>query len=472
MWIHQPSELFSIDIIPDANDTLSSISNKMTRIFIIVLIIMICYSYSKMNILLVFIIGAISILFIYLFTNKKEMFSPITYKMDQVTPIQVQESHNTPIQVQESYNPIQAQQSINPVSINMFSESFSLLQQPYTPIQSLHQSSNTVHQPIRSLQHPNMKKENYSDQLGNGYQSQSQTHINFYTPDMGVNHQMKREPVILAPRIMDPEFTNINTNFPVDTNPVKDLGGMQMPEYHPRRPNLMMNRHRTEYEVSENQIRPYRMFVQDVQPNVFSFSNERTPINANLGISSTPQFPPLRKEIVRGNDGRPYPLYSRIDPQLVRDDVPDERRQEMPIRNQWSENLPGAAANNPIYNIYDPRFTGYGDANRSYYDVNLGQIKYYYSDVDAYRSPNFIIRNKVDHVDMIDPMGKVYHEYPRTASLEDVNDTVHDDWMAKSTEFREDIMEKLMRKNNSQSWQLRMAPHSKGSHLSTFTSGY
>jgi hypothetical protein len=44
--------------------------------------------------------------------------------------------------------------------------------------------------------------------------------------------------------------------------------------------------------------------------------------------------------------------------------------------------------------------------------------------------------------------------------------------LAKSTEFREDIMEKLMRKNNSESWQLRMAPHSRGSRLSTFTSGY
>jgi hypothetical protein len=457
MWIHQPSELFSLDIVPDGNDTLSTIFNKVTRIFLIILFIMICYSYPLVKIAQVFIIGLIGILLIYFFTNKKEMFSPVTIKMDEVNPIHVQEVqsiHETP-----------------PLPVDMFSNSFQLLQHPSTPISSLH-SEPRHSTPIVSLSD---KKEHYGNQLGvNGYSYQSQPNrdMNFYTPDMGVNPQMKREPVILAPRIMDPEFTNINTNFPVDTNPVKDLGGMQLPEYHPRRPNLLLDRHRAEYEVSENQMRPHRMFVQDVQPNVFSFTNERTPINANLGISSTPQFPPLRKEVFRGNDGRPYPLYSRIDPQLVRDDVPEERKREMPRRNQWSEDLPGAAPNNPMYNIYDPRFTGYGDANRSYYDINLGQIKYYYSDVDAYRSPNFIIRNKVDHVDMIDPMGKVHHEYPRTASLEDVNDTVHDDWMAKSTEFREDIMEKLMRKNNSQSWQLRMAPHSKGSRLSTFTSGY
>ena len=299
--------------------------------------------------------------------------------------------------------------------------------------------------------------------------------MDYYTPNVGVNKQMYREPVILAPRIMDPQFSNNNTNFPVNENPLKDFGGMSLPEYKPRNRNAMLfQKNNTERNLNENQLRSRNMFIEDVQPNVFSFTNERTPINANLGISYTPQIPPLRKEVFRGDNGRDYPFYSRIDPQLVRDDVPESRREENPRRSRWSgsEELPNHAQGNPMYNIYDPRFTGYGDSNRSYYDVNLGQIKYYYSDVDAYRTPNFIVRNKVDHVDMIDPMGKTYSEYPRTAALDDVKDVVHDDWMAKSTEFREDIMEKLMRKNNSESWQLRMAPHSKGARLSTFTSGY
>jgi hypothetical protein len=164
-------------------------------------------------------------------------------------------------------------------------------------------------------------------------------------------------------------------------------------------------------------------------------------------------------------------LYSRIDPELVRDDVPLERKEEMPQRGPWSEYLPET---NPLNEstIYDPRHTGYGDSARAYYDSNLGNVRYYYSDVDAYRSPNFIIRNKVDHVDFVDPMDKVYSEYPRTASLEDVHDQVQTDWMAKSTEFREDIMEKLMRKNNAMNWQMRFAPKSKGARLSTFTSSY
>jgi hypothetical protein len=44
--------------------------------------------------------------------------------------------------------------------------------------------------------------------------------------------------------------------------------------------------------------------------------------------------------------------------------------------------------------------------------------------------------------------------------------------MAKSTEFRDDLMERQMRKSNARQWQLRFAPRSRGSNLSTFTSGY
>jgi hypothetical protein len=131
-----------------------------------------------------------------------------------------------------------------------------------------------------------------------------------------------------------------------------------------------------------------------------------------------------------------------------------------------------SAGSTDISQIYDPRFTGYGDAYRSYRDVPAGQIKYYYTDVDAYKTPNFIIRNKVDHVDLHQPMGNTYSTYPREAALEDVRDQVNDDWMAQSTVFREDMMERLMRPANARNWQLRFAPKQRGARLSTFTSEY
>ena len=452
MLVVEMIDSLSIDIMPSYNDSLSTLTTKFILMLLIIVIIMICYSYSYYQIGQVVSIGGIVILIMYLFSNKKEMFSQLTNKMDQVTPISIDSPPPTsPI----DYDQMQSSQ-----------------QSQYPPQQS-------QYPPQQSSQFPPQQSSQYpqTSSFSSGFSSQTNQSqpINYFTPTLGQNQEIYRQPVRIAPRIMDPQFSSVQTNFPVDRNPVQELGGMAMPVYEKqrvRRPGLLMERTSTESEVSHEHLRPYRMFMQDVEPNVYSFTNERTPINSNLGISSTPQMPPLRKEVFRGEDGRSYPLYSRIDPQLVRNDVPEGRLEEMPRRNEWSQDLPGAAPSNSIYSIYDPRFTGYGDSNRSYYDTNLGQIKYYYSDVDAYRSPNFIIRNKVDHVDMIDPMDRVYSEYPRTASLEDVNDTVHDDWMSKSTEFREDIMEKLMRRNNSQSWQLRMAPHSKGSHLSTFSSRY
>ena len=519
MWIDNPAELFSVDVVPGVDDTASELCNKFTRILLIIIVILWYYAYPVNQIGKILLVGFIGIFIIYLFSNKKESFSPLSYKMDDLPP------HSTPIPVltaEVSTYPMhpyptqeQVQQPIQYTQqpVQYTQQPVQYTQQPvqYTqqPVQYTQQPVQqpvqyTQQQPVQYTQQPTVeipvRREGFSTSLAllqmddttpqhqprmnqhgmvRGYQPenmrQPKPDSDYYTPNVGVNTQMYKEPIKIAPRIMDPQFSDVETNFPVNQNPVRDFGGMAMPEYERRRPvrhGLLFDRHNTEGELSESQMRPQRMFMQDVEPNIFSYSNERTPINANLGISSTPQLPPRHKQVIRGDNGRDYPLYSRIDPQLVRDDVPMERRLELPSRTPWSEELPGAAPNNAVYSVYDPRFTGYGDANRSYYDVGLGQVKYYYSDVDAYRSPNFVIRNKVDHVDFIDPMSKTYSMYPRTASLEDVNGTVHDDWLARSTEFREDIMEKLMRKNNSESWQLRAKPHSKGARLSTFTSGY
>jgi hypothetical protein len=329
----------------------------------------------------------------------------------------------------------------------------------------------------KPMQQPQYKRESYTP-ISNlqtnerGYEFTAEKvpvkNSNYYTPTMKLNDRMNQK-IQIVPRIMDPHFSISETAFPVNEQPVENLGGMRFQEHKRVRHGMLLQP--TENEKPVYIEKPNRLFLQGVEPHTYSITNDRTPINASVGISYTPQIPPLSKKTIIGDDGNVYPLYSRIDPELVRDDVTEERKAEMPKRNKWSENLPSS---NPLNetNVYDPRFTGYGDSARSYYDTNLGQIRYYYTDIDPYRNPNFVIRNKVDHVDMIDPMGKVSSTYPRTASLEDVKDTVHDDWLAKSTEFREDIMEKLMRKNNAENWQIRHAPHSRGSRLSTFTSSY
>ena len=156
-----------------------------------------------------------------------------------------------------------------------------------------------------------------------------------------------------------------------------------------------------------------------------------------------------------------YPLYQRIDPQLIRDKgIPLERLNELPQRSDWSAKYSYMDAEPGTVNfedIYDGKFTGYGDGTRAYGDVNLGQVQYYASDVDAYRAPNFGTRSKVDFIDFTDPMGKVYPEYSMSVGVNDIKKTVEDQFLADSTFQRMDIMERLMRKTNSESWQLRAA---------------
>jgi hypothetical protein len=203
-----------------------------------------------------------------------------------------------------------------------------------------------------------------------------------------------------------------------------------------------------------------KLFLQDVQPNMYSYSVEQTPINANIGITYNPQHPPQFRDQVY-NDNDDYPVFTRVDPQLVRDDGTPGQISQNPRRGAWSSkysNIDAPAGSVNFEDIYDSRFTSYGDPYRSYSDVNLGQVQYYYSDVDAYRRPNFIIRSNVDFVDYHDPNGKIKPYYERSASLADTKDIVENRYDADSLMHREDLMSRQMAKRNAEMWQLREAP--------------
>lgn len=216
-------------------------------------------------------------------------------------------------------------------------------------------------------------------------------------------------------------------------------------------------------------------YLENIEPTQYSYSDVAYPINANLGISYTPDITPMVLDQVATPDGT-YPLFHRIDPQLIRSQgIPFERREELPYRNEWSARYSGFDAAPGTVNfedIYDPKFSGYGDEYRSFGDVNLGQQQYYYSDVDAYRSPNFGIRSKVDFIDFVDPMGKVLPEYARSVGVNDIKQSVHDQYNADALYFREGLQERLMKKRNQELWQLRAMPHSKGANVGTFSSNY
>ena len=203
-----------------------------------------------------------------------------------------------------------------------------------------------------------------------------------------------------------------------------------------------------------------RVYLQDIQPKLYSFSMDQTPINSNLGITYTPQEAPRFLDQVQNNNMN-MPLYTRIDPQLVRTDGTKGQINTQPLRTEYSANYSNytpAAGSIDFENIYDPRFSSYGDPYRSYSDVNLGQVNYYYSDVDAYRQPNFLQRSNVEFVEFRTPQNDVWSEYNRTASLDDMRPKAVSQYDADDLFHRQDQMEHLMSKMNRESWQQKYAP--------------
>jgi hypothetical protein len=203
-----------------------------------------------------------------------------------------------------------------------------------------------------------------------------------------------------------------------------------------------------------------RMYLQDIQPKLYSYSMNQEPINSNLGISYNPQPAPRFLDQVN-NNGMNMPLYSRIDPQLVRSDGTKGQINAQPLRTEWSANysqyIPPAGSID-FEDIYDPRFNSYGDGTRAYSDINTGQVHYYYSDVDSYRQPNFISRSNVEFTEYRTPQNQVWPEYNRTASLDDMRSKVASQYDSDDMFHRQDMMEHQMSKMNRENWQQRFAP--------------
>lgn len=230
------------------------------------------------------------------------------------------------------------------------------------------------------------------------------------------------------------------------------------------------------YEEGEKKTDPtdrYSYF-QQVQPEHYSLSDTIEPINSNIGITYTPSLPPRVLDQVMLNDiGKP--LYHRVDPQLIRDGgMPPERIDEMPRRTAFSAKYNMLEANDGSVNyddIYNAKFEAYqGGVYKKLEDINLGNVQYYYSDTDAYKYPMFE-RSKVDFINYVSPMGKEMPEYMRNVSLEDIRNDVESQYTADTLCHRMDIQERLMRKRNSEEWQLRQAPIRRDARLATSRAG-
>lgn len=180
------------------------------------------------------------------------------------------------------------------------------------------------------------------------------------------------------------------------------------------------------------------LFTQNLQPDVYTVNQIIEPINSNMGISFTQQFPPTTCK--RDENGL---TYTEHDPRVFQPKMvprePDMRVTEA--------------------NVYDPRFTGYGTSYRAYNDKNIGQTRFYYDDINSVRMPNYVVRSNIDFTDYADKYGPLY-ENTKNGNLynSNIRALAQDTFLRSSLAQRDDLSERLMRKRNSELWQLRKAP--------------
>ena len=146
------------------------------------------------------------------------------------------------------------------------------------------------------------------------------------------------------------------------------------------------------------------------------------PIQSNIGISYTQQFPQESK-----------PRYNSC---------------------KTSDNTPVES------NVFDPRFYGYGTSYRSYVEPVTGQPRFMYDDINAVKMPNYVVRSKIDHLQEASKYETLsdFNRYgnPNTRNIRQI---AQDAWLTNTNNFIEDLSKSLMRKRNGEMQQLRYMPH-------------
>lgn len=184
------------------------------------------------------------------------------------------------------------------------------------------------------------------------------------------------------------------------------------------------------------------LFTQTIQPGVYTTNQINEPINSNMGISFTQQFPPTT---CKTNPVTGQVNYTEHDPRIMGEVITE----------------PNMALETPVNeaNVYDPRFTGYGTSYRAYTDEALGQTRFYYDDVDAIRMPNYIVRSAIDNQPFADQYGPLPQGNANGNKFNaDIRAMANDAFMTSAIQFRNDITERAMRKSNARTWQQRQAP--------------
>ena len=181
------------------------------------------------------------------------------------------------------------------------------------------------------------------------------------------------------------------------------------------------------------------LYTQTIQPGVYTTNQIIEPVNSNIGISFTQQFPPVTCKRDPLTDELHY---TEHDPRIF---IPKKKIPTLPTVTES--------------NVYDPRFTGYGTSYRAYTEDVTGQTRFYYDDINSIRMPNYITRNNIDHTSFGDSYGPLYDGNAcGNTDTSEIRALANDEFLRATLQFRTELQERLMRKRNSEMWQLRKAP--------------
>lgn len=187
------------------------------------------------------------------------------------------------------------------------------------------------------------------------------------------------------------------------------------------------------------------LYTTTIQPNVYSRSEVNEPINANIGISFQQQFEPVSCK----NTGSSL-QYTLHDPS-----IPYEVMEGYNDCGAFAEGGESQGERITNYDMYDPRFFGYGSSSRSYLDEMTGQVRFSYEDVSVVRQPNYITRNNLDFVPNMPHYGPMAE---KQEGLGAVKKRANNLFLKNSLEQRNSLMERQMEKMNTILSQRRMAP--------------
>lgn len=185
------------------------------------------------------------------------------------------------------------------------------------------------------------------------------------------------------------------------------------------------------------------LFTQTIQPDVYTTSEVIEPINSNIGISFTPQLLPTsiqsKDNDITFTEHNPY-TFNKV----VNNTNDDTKRVTE-------------------YNVYDPRFSGYGTSYRAYTHDLTGQTRFMYDDVNAIRMPNYITRSNIDFASYSDKYGPIDLDKSKMNNSQ-IRHLANNSFLENTLQHRTELQQRLLRKRNSELWQLRKYPsHTNGS---------